>query len=467
MRALLFVLLLAAASTQVYGAATIADIYAAPSEATRYYGATNSTCQDGDTMKYCDDSWYGSSSDAYDNLGDGSTSSASSETVKDSGNSQSAFVKVIYDVDGLLSGSYNVRFGITADTPFDYEICVYEDANKTYVNTSSCKNFTHPGNDGSTWVEAEVTDLIRESADRYDNRIILRMHPLSGDTFGVTEMYLKRPFRLADFSLIAQGVSETEADHRVRNTWSIVSAADIPDITNASCDLHKLPYINESESDINMSRFNPSYEVGPNNEYFSVTWDANTSIDDFEEGFNYEVYCQGYLGELYMDGYVQYVYVNRERTTFEWMADLLAYVLQILGIVEDNQVYINQTRDIANQTLNLVQGLGGSVSVEPQEIVAYTGQNLTVLSALTVGTTPDDTADCKLKVYYPNATVWIEEQNMTSVGDDGLYKTNVVFEDYAGNYQAISTCTGGSLAGSARGLASWEVQPGVVMESIT
>jgi hypothetical protein len=162
------------------------------------------------------------------------------------------------------------------------------------------------------------------------------------------------------------------------------------------------------------------------------------------------------------------MHVNRPNPTLlSYLVSIWADLLKVLGIVEDNQVYINETRDIANQTLNLVQALGGSVSVVPQDIVAYTGQNLTVMAGLTVGSIPDDTAACTLRVYYPNATLWINSQNMTSIGADGLYETNVLFTEELGNYQAIATCSGGSLSGSVRGLASWTVEEGVRMISIT
>lgn len=476
MRALLFVLVFAAIASQAYAAATIAEIYSAPSEAIVLSGPTNSTCQEGITSMTCSDSQFPSATDAYTNWGDGSTAVTSSETIADKGNSQTAIGRLVYDVDGLLQGTYKLRYAHISESDFNYSICTY--INSTHLNESSCQYYFHP-EDGDIWNEVDINALVRESAERFNNRIYLRVTMIdNGDTdsMGFSEFYLKRPFKLADIDIIPMGVAEAEENTRVENMWTFVSQTEIPDITNGSCQIKKLVNINESPAHtiINSSELNVEYDVATDYTYFKVYWMANTSVTDFEEGYNYEVDCSGYLGELEMSGFSQFVYINRERSLWQQIGDFITYFLQIIGLLEENQALINEsivigneTRDIANQTLNLVQGLGGSVSVQPQDIVAYTGQNLTVMSALTVGTTPDDAADCKLKVYYPNATVWINEQNMTALGADGLYKTDVLFPEVTGNYQAISSCTGGLLSGSARGLASWEVSSGVRMQSIT
>lgn len=470
MKALVFVLMFVALTTQVYAAATIADIYSAPSEALVYSGGLTAECRELNIS--CQDTDYGTIADEYSDIGDGSTSSASGATVKDSGNTQASYLRLVYDLDGILDGAYTLRWARTATTTYSYRICAY--ANSTSLNQSLCVNGTDT--DEEIWHEADIDAIVRGCYSCQDEqRVVLRFYVIEGGSEVVTEMYLKRPYKQGDFQIIASGVSEANVNTRVENTWTIISQAELPEIANASCTIDRLSEINDTvdEVELNVSALNIEYHISPTNAYFEVYWDANESAGVLQ-GRNYEVTCSGYLGNVYIDEISQFVYVNNQKGILESIQAFFVYILQIIGLLEENQQYINETRDIANetrnianQTLNLVQGLGGSVSVQPQDIVAYTGQNLTVLSALTVGASPDNAANCKLKVYYPNATVWLDDQNMTAVGDDGLYQTNVVFEDVTGNYQAISTCTGGTLSGSARGLASWVVSDGVKMISIT
>jgi len=470
MRALLFVLVLVALSGQAYAAATIADIYSAPSEAEKYYAGVGVACQNLDPN--CSDIQFASVLDSYSILGDGSTASASSITIENKSSTQSGFFKFVFHTDGVLSGTYKLRVGHKAGQgSYIGKICPY--LNITHLNVSAC--FSVNDGDGGQWHEFTIpSSIVERGVSRFDGAVILRFMQTSGSAADVAEAYLKRPFKLSDISIVPQGVSEAESGTRIENTWNIISPSGVPPLTNVSCEVQRLTNITDAGHELmNISLLNVEYDLASDNSYIKVYWDVNESAG-IVEGFNYELECSGYIGELYLNKFSQFVYVNRAKSLWENIADFISYFLQIIGLLEDNQALINEsiiigneTRDIANQTLNIVQGLGGAVSVQPQDIVAYTGQNLTVMAALTVGVLPDDAADCKLRVYYPNATIWISEQNMTSIGADGLYKTNVLFPEVTGNYQAISSCTGGSLSGSARGLASWEVSSGVRMQSIT
>jgi hypothetical protein len=117
--------------------------------------------------------------------------------------------------------------------------------------------------------------------------------------------------------------------------------------------------------------------------------------------------------------------------------------------------------------LTIVQGLEGSVSVVPQELSVASGETETVMAVLSVGQQADDTALCTLTAYYPNATIWFDAVNMTSIGSDGIYSRDVVFDGPIGNYQAISSCSGGLLASPVRGAATWYVFDNVVMQMVS
>jgi len=452
-RVLLCVLLVFVLVPSVHAAATIADIYKAPSEATRLYSSTNISCQNGPTMMYCSDDQYGSSTDTYTVLGDGSTSAASGTGIADKGNTQSAILKLVYDLDGLIAGGeYLLRFSTPQSSAnFNYQVCAYLEDDHN-VNTSSCIDLNHTAGD-SGWVEGDIDAVVRESAYRFDNRIKLRviLVDLGGaDSVTVTEAYLKRPFKSADFSIVPGGVSETEINHVVRNTWAIVSSSAIPAITDASCDLHKMPYINESISDINISQFNPQYEVGAGNEYFSITWFANGSVPEMEEGFNYEIFCSGYLGTVYMDGFSQFVYVNREKSLWESIADIVAYLLQILGFTED--------------TNQLVSGRAEMVDAQ-----AAVGETPVLTTFLTYADgAVDVNASCFVDVWYPNGTQWIDNQEMTGVGADGRYTYTTSAVNEGGLYQLRSFCNGTALMNRTQyAYANLEAFNGVIMQMVS
>jgi len=444
-RVLLCVVLVFALVPSVHAAATIADIYNAPSEATLMYGGTSGYCQD--IGINCSDTEYASSTDKYSVLGDGATSAASSAIVKDSGNSQSALLKVVYDVDGLLQGTYKLRYASANPGTYDYRVCAY--INETDVNVSSCIEGTHI--DSDVWEDLPVDVLVRESANRFNNRINLRF-AIIGSSQTITEMYLTRPFKLADIDIIPQGVTEAAANTRVENMWTFVSQAEIPDITGGWCKIKQLVLINQTPShvELNTSSLGMEFDVADDFTYFKVYWEANTSVENMDEGFNYEVECGGYLGELEMSGFSQFVYINRENTFWENIQDIIAYLLQLIGITEDTQQLVSAQVDMVDAMVPL----GGEAVATT--FVTYADE------------TVDVNASCWIDVWLPNSTQWFDEQVMTQVGSDGRYTYAISDPGELGLYQMRSFCNGTGLLNRTRyAYANLEVYQDVYMQMIT
>jgi hypothetical protein len=75
------------------------------------------------------------------------------------------------------------------------------------------------------------------------------------------------------------------------------------------------------------------------------------SANGFTEGTNYQMLCNMTLTNgLYVNGIKNYVYIN-EHVSF------LQYILQLLGLAQSTSATANQTLNITNQTLQIVQGL--------------------------------------------------------------------------------------------------------------
>ncbi len=251
-----------------------------------------------------------------------------------------------------------------------------------------------------------------------------------------------------DVQVLAQGVSHVSLNEIAVNEWKLFVEPNTTIVTNAVC---KLLNVNGT--------LVPSGPIGmtttPGDGVLSATWTADDSV--IEPGINYEVSCSALFGDLYIEDIKQFVFVGEEKSFWQ---NLFAMVLDIF-----NRLKLVQSQ--VNETLTIVQGLEGSVSVVPATLQTYSGESVTVMSVLSVGQQPDDNASCVMTVYYPNATVWLDEVNMTSVGNDGLYALNVSFGQIEGNYQAISVCEDGLLQSSVRGTATWNVMNGVRMQMVS
>ncbi len=429
---------------RVFAAAIIADIYSAPSEAQRFYGATNASCQRLDTA--CLDTQYSSVDDIYTVVGDGSTSSA--VKIRNASNTQSAYARIVFDVTGVFDGTYYVRIGHSRPvTAHESVICGY--LNDTALNQSSCVTSIHSA--ATVWDEVDIDDIVRRSLAR-TNRVILRVY-VTDSSARYAEVYLKRPLSPADFSIVAQGVSETEANTRVENLWTVFSSAELAVITNGSCIISQIVDINDSPPIyvlLNNSDINVQYDVvdGGSTSYFKVIWDANTSVNGVEEGHNYIVNCTGYLGELKMGGFSQYVYINNQRSILQNILDFYQYILQILG-------FLGRIEDSVVANLQLGTGM------------RYTGETSDMVGKLTyAGEIVTTNSTCNATIYYPNMTKWIDNQQMTHL-ENGIYNYEVTWPYVKGPYTVDGYCYGGNISKETYDTVQIDVLDGVVMRSIT
>jgi hypothetical protein len=415
-----------------YAAGPFSPVYMGPSEAYRFSGATNATCQNGVTLAQCNDSQFLVVSDEFTFSSDGSTSASSGYSVQDRASTQTAFAKLTYDLDGVYDGSYVLRWATASSAKiYNYTVCSYLDDFVT-VNQSSCLNYKHYA-DGNNWAEQDVSSLVDEMADKYNNRVVFRFFITDdGDdnSITVTEIYLRRPYRMSDFNVFAMGVSEVEANTRAENTWNIISQEDLPLITNYSCRFYRLNDINSSAYVINASLLNVAYEVANDSRYFKVYWDANTSVDGIDEGYNVEVECEGYFGDVHFKEFSQFVYVNRLRTIFVYLNQFVVWVQQLLGIASDTQ-----------------QLVSGDVSVP--DMTVYSGQLSYVTSFVNYADGTIDDADCYLSAWYPNSSIWLDDQLMSATGSAGRY-TYAVSPYDVGSYALRVFCNGTSLKNRTR-----------------
>lgn len=429
----------------VYGAATVAEIYSAPSEATGYSGSTNSSCQI--LAAECADTQYSNVVDTYTALGDGSTAGTSGFTLRNASNIQSSYLRLIYDISGVFPGDYFLRVGHDSGIG-DYSGRVCDYINDTVVNTSGCVSFNYSETTGDIWFEVDINDLARRTIDRI-GRVFVRLYIDTGSE-QVTEAYLKRPFSASDFTIIASGVSETEENTRVENTWTVISTTEIPLITNFSCTVERLLDIPGNHADINFSELHPEYIVNQQGDtsYVSVYWDANTSVANVSTGYNYEVECAGKIGDLSLSGFSQFVYINNQRSILNNIQDFFIYIAQILGFLDNIES-------------------GGVATLSLFEGDYFTGESTQVVAKVTQSGVPIEDTVCNVSMYYPDVSLFVDNQQMYYTGIGGLYRYNVTLPQVIGSYLVDTSCNGGNLSQPIFGSGVWNVQDSVRMISIT
>lgn len=251
----------------------------------------------------------------------------------------------------------------------------------------------------------------------------------------------------ADFSIVAQGVTETDIGERVENTWSVVSRIPVS-ILDVQCDFFQMMGINDTENEelINSSLLDVEYVI--ENYTFRVYWDANGSLVD--EGKNVEVECNATVNGIEFSGISQFVYVNRERTLWQMIGMFYSYVLQMLGIAEDTQQLVSAQAEM----------------VDAKVEVGGTGYATTFLTY--ADGTVDENASCYLDVWYPDSVQWIDGQQMNASGSDGRYTYGLEGPAVTGVYQMRSYCNGSALMNRTRyAYANLEVFDGIVMEMIS
>lgn len=230
------------------------------------------------------------------------------------------------------------------------------------------------------------------------------------------------PVNQDDFSITAQGISETEVNQRVENTWVIVSPFNTT-IVNASCSIYKMNEYNATASETQVDESGLDMYVNASGNVLKVYWDANESLID--EGSNYEVDCSARINGIQFDSISQFVYVNRLKTIFDYIDYFVSYIMQMFNITRDTN-----------------QLISGEVSLQGSTIAIGQLTYATAFVSYADGTVDD--ADCYLSVWYPNASVWISDQTMIASGVSGRY-TYLLAPYFPGSYPMQVWCNGTSL----------------------
>lgn len=422
MKWVFILLILALTINQAYAAATIADIYSAPSEAQQFSSGTAGICQDLDPS--CSDEEYSSVTDVYSKLGDGSTSSSSSVVTRNSGNSQAAYIKLVYDIDGLFSGTYSLRFATTdADT---FVGLIYSYKNDTNVNVSSEIVFTKT--QGDTWTEVDITDIVNQQALNNNGRVMVKLYSNESSSTSISEAYLRRPFRAEDFDIVSQGVEETELDRHVINGWLVVSrvSEDITSVSNLSCELWRLDdggiYFDLNETALNLM-------TDINGRLFEVMWDANET-HGVEEGKNIELNCMVNANGVEFENIKQFIYVNNQKSILDNIQDFIVYIAQILGLLQDNNDMLNEL------LLELQIGATEYLPGDPGKIFAKILQENIEL----------ENAACEATMHYPNGTKFITGAVMEPVIDvaataQSYFQHDFIVPEVIGVYPVTVACS--------------------------
>lgn len=425
-------------------AAQANDVYIIPSEVEKYDDGATSNCQALDLE--CTDEEY-STTDIFTLMRDGSTTTGIG--LRNASNSQSGYMRVVYDVSGLIPGEYKLRIAHgTGSGSYVAKICTY--INHTAINTSSCLDFNHTA--GDVWTEFNVDELVRESADIFDGRIILRYY-VTDTSETLTEAYLKRPFRADDFSIIPTGVAQTEINKRVENQWAVVSVGELPDITNFTCTWQQLLDASEGSDHvlINDSQLDVQYSIGQgptaNQDFVSVYWDANETVTGIEEGSNYELTCNLVIGEVELDELSQFVYINNQRSIIDNIAAFAVQIMEILGFLDSAQQ-------------------GGEAEITVFQEKEYLGGNGQIVARATMDGRPITNTTCFASLRSPNFTSVFANATMTNEGD-GYQRYNYSVPYDKGTYYADTYCFGGNFTQRVFGANSIDVVNGVSMRSIT
>jgi hypothetical protein len=342
MRVFAVVALFIVCVTGVYAIVPSSPIYSAVSEAERYAGASNATCQSASFE--CSDAQY-SASDVYSVMGDGSTSASSGASIRNSTNSQTAYLRLTFDLDDILVGQYFLRFYGTSTNSWRGAIALY--VNETNVNTSGIIYFNTTN--GEWWEEIDISQFIRAVAP--NRRFSIRVYALDSTAQTLTEAYLKRPPKPFDFQVIDQGVHIARVGAYVQNEWLVVTPEDAFRISNATCSI--VTVFNEPVNvTLNVSTI-PGQGSSPDS--LRVFWYANESY--VAEGRNYEISCDADFNGVRIDGIKQYVYITQEGSAemffqkfFVWLKSLFG-TLTVQTTVIDRPIVVGVAQPVIVEVL--------------------------------------------------------------------------------------------------------------------
>jgi hypothetical protein len=165
--------------------------------------------------------------------------------------------------------------------------------------------------------------------------------------------------------VLAQSIGEVYINRTVNSDWLFI----LPNQTGAEngssvqvsggyCAVINVSSLNETllDSILNASAMTVGFDASS----LKVSFNANTDYG-FTETNNYEIVCNVNMSDgMHVNGLRNYFYVNPHQTYLQWLGSIITSIAQLLGIVQANQVYINQTFNMTNQTWSLLAAINAS-----------------------------------------------------------------------------------------------------------
>ena len=262
---------------------------------------------------------------------------------------------------------------------------------------------------------------------------------------GSTVIHVEKP-TLGNMQVISQGVPQVDLGSVAKADWQLLllnttnaTSNSSIQVTGGACQV----------VDIANVPLTVPINVTTTADRMTATFMANTT-NGFVEGSNYEVDCNITLSDnMYVNGVKSYVYVNSRQS-------FLQYLLQLIGLGQQTQSTVNQTLNITNQTLAIVQNLnltgGGQTGAQiyeqfPDVWLAqtnlYPGYTTPLVAVATLGSTDVSNATCYVTIYDQAAAVLVNTQAMTSTGGKYLYNWSVP-NGSDGHYPVKINCTSGA-----------------------
>lgn len=174
--------------------------------------------------------------------------------------------------------------------------------------------------------------------------------------------------------VIAQGVAEVDINKTAVSEWMLI----LPNSTGAINSTFVVSAGSCGVAALNGSYLPTTLSTLVSNSGLSTSFVANSS-EGFAEGNNYQVLCNLTLSEgLVVNGIKNFIYINPHMTYLEWLGSIITSLAQILGIVQSTQSLVNETLDISNQTLQIVETLSlGNITYTGSGNVSDLSENLT------------------------------------------------------------------------------------------
>jgi len=274
-------------------------------------------------------------------------------------------------------------------------------------------------------IEVEVTSSLantQHTLTTYDSNDVV----ICSDTLTSPSV----PYTLFSYNCQLPGVTQNNAYFNLsttgaslKKTFNIVDAQNDPSVLN-----------------IEKVYFSPQVLQGGNTEIFAVIDSGNLTVDkiyvtitypdlttrkfSMDRTFNQNEY-RAYITDTYQVGL----------TNFEVRVESGVYY----DIYQNSYIIAAYNVDFVNQVNEVY-----SILTQPPGLMVagtdyYSGEQGMTFLQLTDGGLPVNNASCKVTVYYPNITIWLNEQSMIQ-GDNGLQYFPFVAPDTEGIYMITASC---------------------------